>query len=172
MSPVLRVVFGPCSGHGPVARWWHGDGRGPWGQPQWRPEGKGQLSKVWWITIQQSAFFFGISARGNLHLCVSLEQCIRMQISTCWMTHSVPWMLKWEGTYLKSESSYYYPPFHLEIQCKVHIKWIRFFIILITQIFISASKSLFSSGAFVDFWGRSLVSWWLINCSIWRLRIK
>lgn len=49
---LVRLEFGPCSGHGHVARWWFGDGRGQRGQTQWRPEGKGQLSKVCWITLQ------------------------------------------------------------------------------------------------------------------------
>lgn len=42
----VKVEFGPCSGHGHVARWGFDDGRGQRDQPQWRPEGKGQLSKV------------------------------------------------------------------------------------------------------------------------------
>lgn len=44
------------------------------------------------------------SGRDNLHLWVFLEPCIRMQTSTCWMTHSVQWMLRWEGTSLTSKS--------------------------------------------------------------------
>lgn len=42
-------------------------------------------------------------------MCVFSEQCIRMQISTCWMTHSVLWMLRWESTCLKSKSRHQHP---------------------------------------------------------------
>lgn len=40
----------------------------------------------------------------ELHTCVSLEQCIRTQISTCWTILSARWTLRWEGSSLKSKS--------------------------------------------------------------------
>lgn len=51
-------------------------------------------------------FSFCVSDRDNLHtVCVYfLEQCIRMQTFTYWMTRSVLWMLKWADTSLKSKS--------------------------------------------------------------------
>lgn len=64
------VALGPCSGHGPVARWWLGDGWGQRDQPQWRTEGEGQLGQVCWITVQKCIFVFGITVTELTSTCV------------------------------------------------------------------------------------------------------
>lgn len=67
---LVRVAFGSCSGHGPDAGRWPGDGRGQRSQPQWRPEGKGQLSKVCWITLRQCIFSPLVSVSDLTSICV------------------------------------------------------------------------------------------------------
>lgn len=134
MGMLGKVTFVPWSGHGPAARWWPGDCRGQRGQSQRRTEGKGQLSKVCWTTIQKNAVLFGNSDRDKVCVCVFLEQCTRMQISICLMTLSVLWMLRWAGTSLRSKSCCQ----HLTVVCEK--KLAVFHVISSLQVYLWTSE--------------------------------